>query len=498
MKMMLRNKYNVRALRQKLEQYVCDGAWNSFRRQIEPLASSRSHQQRRGLLPAIVLFTKSTRFKHSPSLLHLVLYYSARASTHCATALLCHIVRLLVSAVPAALTTVNPHYCQTVLHVAMDRHHPAAVVQVLCQAIMKHCTSINPSISIEDDDHNNNPWRMRDWRGDTPLHVAAQTDGYVQILLHYGGVEQTLLTNTATTATFTTMRNNSTNNNNNDTDGMTKGVVPLWYKVDEELRNLHDERGDNHNHCKLSDELQVLLLATHAALSQQENNNNNIVMHDDDDDKEDMNMNYNDPSVLSAVVSCSILLDRYAVPLLDVLLSTPVCDMSLLLHAICRHETTTLQGATINALLFKRVWTTCLEPFEQERRRTALAQLPDAHGNLPLHGAVSTGKAYTTTVQQANPTALRHGNARGELPLHVALKHKKHAATSCAADAARTDDASAVVVQTLWRADPTTLRVQDGPTGLYPFMLAANQDDPTLSYQLLLAGPEVCMKGCFL
>ena len=92
-------------------------------------------------------------------------------------------------------------------------------------------------------------------------------------------------------------------------------------------------------------------------------------------------------------------------------------------------------------------------------------------GDIPLHCAIRSGKELRELrlLLEACPSAARHGTAKGELPLHLAIK--------CGSPRA--------VVMELWRHFAEAAGMVDRSTGLYPFQLAA----------VVGRTPQQCRKG---
>eukprot|EP00977_Amphora_coffeiformis_P025081 scaffold18122_cov194-Amphora_coffeaeformis.AAC.8 len=520
---MKKNKYHIRAVRHELEDdYLRHGQWNKFRGRVEQLAADDPQ-----LLQAVVMPSSSHGSSKlykggggrgragDTSLLHIVLQLYSRSVRNSAgnhhhhkgdkkEEVVCHIVRILAHAVPQALITTTKDYGETPLHVAMDRSCPLAMVQILCEAIQCKLLATRTMEPSAD------PLRIKDRHGNTPLLLAAQANkGYTHLLLP-------LCTTTDTTLSPPTL-----------VTCQRKGKIPLWYAAYNETRT-----AVKHDDYTISDELQALLLATARHIMHYYRNANNSSAQEQEEERQQQQQqqqssfpmssdgkldNHKDddafPStkrsssfeVWRELVTCAPFLDKYAVKLMDLCLASRHVYAGMLvteppsgvggdasdslLHILCRQQemtsTSTPNLSTTNALLFEQVWNFLQQDEEENALLPRILQMPDGQGNLPLHLAVQ--KDYLTTLLQAYPTALRHANVRGELPLHVALK-RQHANTSTAA----------ATIPVLWQADPSTLAVRDGVTGLYPYLLAAtshgvdgNMDDVTLSYQILSAAPEV-------
>jgi hypothetical protein len=109
----------------------------------------------------------------------------------------------------------------------------------------------------------------------------------------------------------------------------------------------------------------------------------------------------------------------------------------------------------------------------------------DEHGMLPIHHAVQNPpvtfkfvpsslkscrqKSLVEILLEENPAGVRVADVKGRLPLHYALD------SGCI---------SGKDILELVRLYPSSLRIEDPKTGLYPFMLVSNYKDRTAKFKI--------------
>ena len=473
---MHRKKYNVRALRQELDYYARNGTWNKFRNKVTTLLVAAGDNDEdaaaRDLLQAVVL-SKMPKEKREGTLLHVVLKYydktkmKGRSSATDNSGLIIKTLQGLARAVPEALSTTDANL-QTPLHVAIERHYPEHVVQVLLQeaALAKSSTS-SPSA----EDKNNNPLYIVDRQGDTPLLKAVKQ---LSQLTMYSYVDLLLLHDSnSKQSTLVTSRK--------------RGRIALWYAAAHEARTCQ-----NHADYVLSDEVQALLLATCEALLMQQRQNGHVEEKHNKSDYPSKQQATEatlaeDPSsstchlALTALVTCAPILEKHAVKLFALMISSQVYQTALLqeygespswsddgnlMHVLCRQTAvanTEQSWQSTNALLMEQllrfVWSskdeeaTCDDENDNENdttasiKRTLLSRLlshQDQEGNLPIHWAARTHKDYIGTLFRAYPAALRHRNHAGQMPLHLAIQ-------CCGSNISHHQ----AIVKEIWQSDPS-------------------------------------------
>jgi hypothetical protein len=411
------NKYNVKAVRNELDNFVRYHAWNKFRARLPSLQSQPD------LLDAVILATsKST----GGTLLHALLQIPDSPMD---------LITSIETATPIAMITPDARL-QTPLHVAIDRNHSATLIENLLDLDMSE---------------NKTSFTMVDKQGDTPLLKAARLDvGYLNLILRY-----------TIHHPYSVLAKSKR-----------KQRVALWYVASNELQVTNAASAD------LPKDLTLMLLATYFGLQAKQgrlvderewiflleslNNDSAPALSSTTECHFDIAL------LMRAVLACAHLLRKYSVQILeffiqrgfyrDFIVSQEIDDKgNFMLHRICMMDTTTSEDAVAfaptNAILFDQV-------LSLDMTRRAAIRHSNHQGNLPLHLALVSNKGYLTRIITAYPEALQHINQQGELPLHIVLKLKSpHASWQLAAD--------------IWNARPVVVEIQDGQTHLYPFQLAA-------------------------
>jgi len=475
------NKYNVRAVRQELDDCMRNCAWTRFGLRLESLYS---HPK---LLKLVVLAKSKLT---NGSLLHGLIKYHHDCILSLATS--------IAHNVPHALF-VQDRQRQTPLHLAIDHYQHPKMIQTFLEILNK------ATESQEQNEHHRqpHPLTMTDQQGDTPLLRAVRLDAsqYFPIFLKY-------------------MMDNS------DKAVATAVLIPskrkqrtaIWYVAINELQN-----AIKNDQYVIPEDLRWILLATHFALLQEDGGTPMDDTSDWDIFRQELHSavlnatgdlsssTCSAPSptkeegaaqlslVMRSIVATSHLLGKHAVKLLDLILANPsYCGVvfskeidlegNYLLHHICTQKTTRLTvvqnhsqsttvrssaagtlseitdtlsaaaTATTNALLLEQLLQ------DHELVQTSLCH-PNRHGNMPLHLAMATHKDYVPALGEAYPNALMHKNCQGESPLHIALKVPLAEPTMI--------PWKLKIIEDFWKRGPGTLESRDGPTGLYPYQLAA-------------------------
>jgi ankyrin repeat protein len=411
------NKYNVKAVRNELDNYVRYRAWNKFRARLPSLQSKPE------LFDAVILAkSKST----GGTLLHALLQLPESPMD---------LITSISTATPIAMMTQDARL-QTPLHVAIGQNHSAKLIQNLLDL---------------DTSENKMSLTIVDKQGDTPLLKAARLDaGYLNLILRY-----TIHHPCSILA-----------------KSKRKQRVALWYVASNELQVTNAASAD------LPKDLTLILLATYFGFQAKQGqlveerewiflleslNNASVAALSPATE-----CHFDIALLMRAVVASAHLLRKFSVKILeffiqrrfysDFIASQEIDDKgNFILHRICMMDTTTSEDAMAfaptNAILFDQV-------LRLDMTRRAAIRHSNHEGNLPLHLALVSNKGYLTKILTTYPEALQHINRQGELPLHIVLKLKSpHASWQLAAE--------------IWNARPVVVEIQDGQTRLYPFQLAA-------------------------
>lgn len=307
---------------------------------------------------------------------------------------------------------------------------------------------------------------MMDKNGDTPILLAARhsdSEDMIKLLVKYDRSKQSLLM-----------------------ESKQRKRVPLWYVAVNELRTA--------NGNELSEELRFMLLQTHQALrgyepvdqevSQMSNDSYRAVTTDDSSSLQDEN---DGGCVLEATIACTHLLGKYTPRFTAIILKNnlyrrerlfnPDENGNLMLHHACmataQHFERNLKLDDTQVDLIQHL----------EELNPASLSHTNARGELPLHLAIQTGKdwGHITTLLRAHPDSVKQCNARGELPLHLAIKYGYKR-----------------IAKALWKQYPQSAAIVDGSTRLYPFQLVAchNQREVAeisdcMTHEKLLVGNDL-------
>jgi ankyrin repeat protein len=282
---------------------------------------------------------------------------------------------------------------------------------------------------------------MTDKNGDTPILLAARDSDYedtTKLLVKYDQSKQSLLI-----------------------EGNKRKRVPLFYVAVNEFRTT--------NGNELSEEIRFALLQTHKALIRntpvdheesqpsRDSSYRAVEVEDDDDSFE------NDACVLEATIACTHLLGKCASRLTAMILKysmyrrerlfEPDAKGHLMLHRACLAKTQHFE----KCLKLRETHVDLIQSL-MELNAPSLRHC-NARGELPLHLAIQTGKdwGHIDSLVRAYPDSCKHCNARGELPLHLAIKF----------------GTDIRIAKKLWKQYPQAAAVVDGSTRLYPFQLAA-------------------------
>jgi ankyrin repeat protein len=280
---------------------------------------------------------------------------------------------------------------------------------------------------------------MIDKNGDTPILLAARdsvNEDMTKLLVEYDESKLSLLIESS------------------------KGKrVPLFYVAVNEFRTTNEN--------ELSEEVRFILLQSHKALLRN--------MHlDQEESQQSRDSSYravenNDcilehaGCVLDATIACTHLLGKYASRLTAIILKNdfyrrerlfkPDAKGQLMLHRACianaQHFEKGLKLHDTNVDLIQSL---------MELNDSSLKHC-NARGDLPLHLAIQTGKdwGHVDSLVHAYPDSCKHCNARGELPLHLAIKF----------------GTDMLIAKELWMQYPQAAAIVDGWTRLYPFQLVA-------------------------
>lgn len=285
---------------------------------------------------------------------------------------------------------------------------------------------------------------MTDKNGDTPILLAARDSDYedmTKLLVKYDQSKQSLLI-----------------------EGNKRKRVPLFYVAVNEFRTT--------NGNELSEEIRFALLQTHIALirntpvdqeESQQSRDSSYRAVEDEEDEDDDNSFENDGCVLEATIACTHLLGKCASRLTAIILKNnmyrrerlfePDAKGHLMLHRAClakaQHFEKCLKLRDTHVDLIQSL---------MELNASSLRHC-NARGELPLHLAIQTGKywGHVDSLVRAYPDSCKHCNAIGELPLHLAMKF----------------GTDMRIAKELWKQYPQAAAVVDGSTRLYPFQLAA-------------------------
>lgn len=194
-------------------------------------------------------------------------------------------------------------------------------------------------------------------------------------------------------------------------------------------------------------------------------------------------------------MECSHLLGKLAVKLLDLLLGNESyrnvilsgeidAERNYFLHRLCSRDTRLLPDQTsanvTNALLLEAI-------NRHSSEYTSALRHSNRAKNTPLHLATASHNFdFVKALMFAYPKAAQHANLEGELPIHVLLK-----LTSLLGEEVST---LSTALSQFWTTCPSSITVRDGPTGLYPFQLAACCEwGPRLNRRDLLVGDDAAV-----
>ena len=458
------NKYNIRAIRKDLDDCFRSASWKNFRSKLTTIENDEV------LCHAVITcqpqkMGKGGRIRKNlkGSLLHSLCWIKTNPPVPT------DIIEAIATAAPKSLYTQDENG-RCPLHKAIDRGGRLDIIECLLEL-----------------DKTKESLLIVDKNGDTPLLLAVRSnedsaENAVYLLLHHDVSKRSLLIE----------------------GGRKKKRAPIWYVASKELRSMGDQEED------VPDELTCILLHTFEAI---QGTNNNPIMEDpltqicagedwdelwiDDDatstgstfDTESQSQNI--PLLLRATIACTHLLDKQMSRLFEFMLQRDTYrrvmlsseadeDGNLMLHHVCMAQVLEFD----QKLNLDRKKATNLVAFLIQQAPT-MVKHANAQGDLPLHLAIKTGKVWDhiESLATAYPEALQHSNLRGELPLHVAIKYSlgSHAGTEC--------------VKALWKLYPEAAVVQDASTRLYPFQLVACQEWHASNSKCKHAPPESASHG---
>jgi ankyrin repeat protein len=446
------NKYNVRAIRNDLDDCFRSASWKNFRSKFQTMENDKE------LCHAVITCQPHKKGKvgrmrknMKGSLLHSLCGINTKPHP-----VPTDIIEAIATVVPKALYAQDENG-RTPLHKAIYQGGRLDIIECLLEL-----------------DKTKQSLLIVDKNGDTPLLLAVRSnedsaENIVYLLLHHDVSKLSLLIE----------------------GGRKKKRAPIWYVASKELRSMGDQEEE------LPDELRCILLHTFQAI--QGRTNTQPIMDDpltqilyagagwdedlidDDDDATsstlfDIESQSQDiPLLLRAMIACTHLLEKQMSKLFEFMLRrdtyrrvflSPEADEdgNLMLHHVCMAKVPQFDQK-LN--LDRKKATTNLIAFLIQQTPT-MVKHANAQGDLPLHLAIQTGKVWDhiESLTTAYPEALRHCNLRGELPLHVAIKYSLGSH----------DDGMMQAVKMLWKLYPEAAVVQDASTRLYPFQLVACQE----------------------
>ncbi|CAB9506577.1 expressed unknown protein [Seminavis robusta] len=433
------NKYNVRAIRKGLDDCVRNRAWKKLSASVTALIRDPN------LLEAVVLTTSKLA---SGSFLHGLVKQDHHENV-------LSLATMVARAAPHALT-VQDSLLQTPVHIAIARNQPPEMVDTFLRILSGH-------------DDNKSLYQVlaaQDKLGETALIKAAKGDDssqYIPVLLRYM-VQKSL-------GSLLLIQDKR------------KQRTALSYAVSNELHNAY-----KYPQYVPPAELRLLLIATYFAVVQK-HEQGNICDHEWTSFQQELLDNSNnaldtssttttttssdmvEQLTVRALVTCSHLLGKYAVKLLDFLMENDTYRQWILSQEVDQHGNYMVHliasnfhvdgnDATGNTTTTKAL---LLDQLQQRKGEFSEAVChPNDDGNMPLHLAIATGQ-FDLVMPLWDDVAIEHCNCRGELPLHLALKPVSVVEFSSLEH----------VLNNLWKARPSSVEVRDSPTQLYPFQLAA-------------------------
>lgn len=387
------------------------------------------------------------------------------------------IIEAIASAVPEALLVQDVKTGRTPLHLAIHRNACPYIVECL----VRHDISRKSLVMV-------------DANGETPLlyHVRKTDDiditrdGVAGILIRYDGDGRSLLAQ----------------------NKKLKG--PLFYVVAKELREaglLKYYGGEEFNDgfgtvIRVPDAVRCMLVETQKALNNK-NHGVNASMRDDvsdlnvstieshseeDEHDEDETVEFDTATVLFAAIACSDILFRWFLPQVVAILiheaNNQGRDTSTnVLLVTDRHGNTPLHISPTRMFpMFPFVESkdglrgNIEDPWHGVSWRLDKALIdqcpealrhPNADGDLPMHIAVRTGWQWQHiyVICEAYPDAAWCRNNFGELPLHVALKNPN-----------RNSRPSFRPADEVFKYWPDALQMRDKESGLYPFQIPSARE----------------------
>jgi ankyrin repeat protein len=451
------NKYNVRAIRKDLDDCFRSASWKNFRSKLQTIENDKE------LCHAVITcqphkMGKGGRIRKNlkGSLLHSLCGIKTNPPVPT------DIIEAIATAVPKSLYN-QDESGRAPLHKAIDRGGRLDIIECLLEL-----------------DKTKQSLLIVDKNGDTPLLLAVRSnedsaENMVYLLLHHDVSKRSLLIE----------------------GGRKKKRAPIWYVASKELRSMGDQEED------VPDELMCILLHTFEAI---QGTNNHPIMDDPlteiytgagrdehwiDDDATSSTFGTESqtqdiPLLLRAMIACTHLLEKQMSKLFEFMLRretyrramlSPEADEdgNLMLHHVCMTKVPEFD----QKLNLDGKKATNLIAFLIQQAPTMLKHA-NAQGDLPLHLAIKTGKVWDhiESLATAYPEAMRRYNLRGELPLHVAIKYSLES------------HAGMQGVHTLWKLYTEAAVVQDASTRLYPFQLVACQEWHASKSKCKQAPPE--------
>lgn len=467
------NKYNIQAIRKELDDHIRNGRWKGFRSRFQNLNHDLAQS-------VVMLQQKKKHHQRQKPLLCHILCYSRRHPNKLPLPI--DVLELIIKASPSTLHAINP----TPLQIALEHSAPYAVLETL---LLYDTTK--QSLYIRDKKH-----------GDTPLLYATKQE------FDYGTIKLLIESDLQTRQSLLLCSKK-------------RNRCPLFYFAKESLSYFRKD-----DEFDLPDDLQYMLLQTYIAVVEQDKSNNNhdeaktttsisnsVVKNNDKDhtgviseEKEhDSNQpffNYDyyvDDDDNDDFIDCSTNEHEHWTTLLEATIGTAhflgtkttgKLLSFLVPKVLISHSEKCIADATTTTNLWHRICnateeqsffepnimiSSCLssvlpsssEPYSLiQVLLHAYPQgpcMPNEEGQLPVHLAIEHKKSWELLKHISSPMTAQI-SLNGSLPLHMAIQQYSNG----------TDyDKDKNVITELWKLHPEASSVVDGATGFFPFQLAA-------------------------